>query len=492
LQPPPPGSTTRFDAVGGAFASVLSAAHEAILMVNEAQTIVAFNPAAEELFGCPCERALGQSLSMFIPLPERGRHAEHARSFAKSAHVQRQMAPGRVVMALRADGREVPVQVTLSRVDIGADGVAEHWYAALLRDISTEQALRHDIEVATRRLYTALDATPIAVVIVQDERIEYANRVAALLTGAPSPEALVGQWLQTVLQATTVRALRSAMEQGGTAALRRIPGQLVRTDGQVRDIEIMVAPLPDHGHAVVQLVIDDVTERRRAAAESERAGAALRRLQASVVDAREEERRRISRELHDELGQRLTALKMDVSALTRKAGLGAGDAHVQGMQTMLDETVAAVRRIASDLRPLMLDDLGLTAALEWLAREMGRRTGIDIQVSFDDLQTAPTGRTATVLYRTVQEALTNVMRHANATHVAVALRAGDQHWVLTVQDDGVGLPETAATRDDAFGLMGIRERAAMLGGRLTIESLAPQRGALLTMRLPMAAPREGT
>jgi PAS domain S-box-containing protein len=402
------------------------------------------------------------------------------------------MAPGRVVKALRADGREVPVQVTLSRVDIVANGILVHWFAALLRDISTEQALRHDIEVATRRLYTALDATPIAVVIVQDERIDYANRVAALLTGLSSPEDLVGQQLQTVLQPATVRALRVALEQGGSAALRRIPGQLERVDGQMRDIEIMVAALPDHGHAVVQLVIDDVTERRRAAAESERAGTALRRLQASVVDALEEERRRISRELHDELGQRLTALKMDVSALARKAGLGSDDAHIQGMQAMLDETVAAVRRIASDLRPLMLDDLGLTAALEWLAREMGRRTGIDIQVSFDDPLTAPTSRAATVLYRTVQEALTNVMRHAHAQHVTVALRADDQDWVLTVRDDGVGLPETAATRDDAFGLMGIRERATMLGGRLSIESHAPQRGTLLTLRLPMAAPRAGS
>jgi signal transduction histidine kinase len=265
---------------------------------------------------------------------------------------------------------------------------------------------------------------------------------------------------------------------------------LRRADGALREIEIMLAPLPDHGHAVEQMVIDDVTDQRRATAELERSGRTLRRLQASVVEAREEERRRIARELHDELGQRLTALKMDLSALAATpAATGTAQgaaASVPAMLAMLDETVAAVRRIASDLRPLMLDDLGLTAAIEWLARDLARRTGIEVAVQQQDLRDPPAEPLATALYRMVQEGLTNAVRHAKATRVEVALQEQGDAIVLTVSDNGVGLPEASAVRDDAFGLLGLRERAAMLGGTLTLEGhAAPGGGARLTVFLPL-------
>ncbi len=478
------------DTFWGPLVTVLSAAHEAIVMVNEAQTIVAFNPAAQALLACEPTQALGRPLAQFIPLADRNAHGQHVRSFALSNELQRKMAPRRLVKALRADGQEVPVEVTLSRVDTVVDGTVQHWFAALLRDMSTEQALRTEVDIAKRRMHAALDAMPVAIWIVDNECIEYANRVAARMVGLPATQALVGRPLPSFLPPLTVQALRTAQTSGSANVVERVPGHLVRSDGEVRDIEIALASLPDHGHAVVQMVIDDVTERRRASAEMERAGRALRRLQASAVDAREEERRRISRELHDELGQRLTALKMDVTALAYNAGLDANDMQLQNMQAMLDETVASVRRIASDLRPLMLDDLGLNAAIEWLARDMARRTGIDIRVHLDDVHDAPSNRTATVLYRTVQEALTNVARHAAAQQVVIELRAQAHQWVLTVQDDGVGLPDASLLREDAFGLMGIRERAALLGGRLTIETVGPRGGARLTMVLPITASRD--
>lgn len=491
---PSPGAKSATDAhvdvQWGPLGSVLRATHEAIIMVNEAQIIMAFNPATQVLFACEPARALGQPLAQFIPVADRSAHAQHVLSFAQSRELQHKMAPRRLVKALRADGQEATVEVMLSRVDTVVGGVAQQWVAALLRDMSAERALRIEADVAARRLYAALDATPVAILSVQDQNIDYANRVAALMVGTPSAQALVGRPLSSVLPASTVQALRVAQASRGASAVKRLPGQLVRGDGQVRDVEIALVSLPDHDHAVVQLVIDDVTERRRAATEMERAGQALRRLQASVVEAREEEQRRISRELHDELGQRLTALKMDVTALADIAGLDPNHARVKSMQTMLDETVASVRRIASDLRPLMLDDLGLDAAIEWLARDMARRTGIDIRVALDDAHATPSGRVAIVLYRTMQEALTNVVRHAEAQHVEIGLRAHDQQWVLTVQDDGVGLPDASSPREDAFGLMGIHERAAMLGGRLSIETAEPQGGTRLTMVLPVTASRE--
>jgi len=481
------GSSVDRALFNGPWGGILRAAQEAIVMIDEQQTIVAFNPAAETMFGCTADQALGAPLARLVPLGHRAAHENHVRRFAASNEVQRHIAPGRRISALRADGTEFPVEVTLSRVEISLEGRTRHWFAALMRDLTTENALRNEIDVMTRRLYAALDATPVAVWITQDERIEYANRAAALLLGEPHGDALQGRSLASLLPAATLEDLRSQVLPRESAWAVRVPGQLKRGDGAIRDIEIVLAPLPDHGHSVLQMVIDDVTERRRAAAELERSGQALRRLQASVVEAREEERRRISRELHDELGQRLTALKMELSGLAERTGLGAQDARVTGMLAMLDETVAAVRRIASDLRPLMLDDLGLNAAIEWLARDMARRTGIDIRVRLDDAHPPPTGRLATALYRMVQEGLTNVARHARARRVDVALRRHGDTLVLSVTDDGVGLPESGPVRDDAYGLMGMRERAALLGGSLELVNAEGAAGARLTVRVPLGA-----
>ena len=470
----------------GVCATILRASQEAIVMVDEAHLIVALNPAAQRLLGCQAETALGQPVSRFVPHRLRAVHEQHVRRFAASADLQHRIAPGRRISALRSDGIEIPVEITLSRVDTVVEGHKRHWFAALLRDLSTESALRDEIEVTTRRLHAALDAAPIAIWISQEERVEYANRAAALLMGESAVDALRGRRLDTLLPASTLAALRAELAREGGGPAARVPGQLVRVDGALREVEIVLAPLPDHGHAVVQMVIDDVTERRRAAAELERTGQTLRRLQASVVEAREEERRRISRELHDELGQRLTALKMELTGLASRAGLGDADERVNGMLTMLDETVSAVRRLSSDLRPPMLDDLGLNAAIEWLARDMARRTGIDIRVRLDDSHPPPAGRLATALYRMVQEGLTNAARHSRARRVEVRLRRHGDSMMLTVADDGVGLPEGGALRDDAYGLLGMRERAAMLGGTLEFSNAEAMSGARLTVRLPLA------
>ena len=139
---------------------------------------------------------------------------------------------------------------------------------------------------------------------------------------------------------------------------------------------IAIASLPDHGRTVVQMVITDISERARENRELERSRRTLRSLSANMVQAREDERRRIARELHDELGQRLTALKMELSSLGGDAAGSAPAGRIDAMLEMVDDTVATVRRIATELRPLMLDDLGLNAAIEWLADGWSRRMGV--------------------------------------------------------------------------------------------------------------------
>ena len=469
----------------GACSGLFAASHEAMVMIDEQQRVVAMNPAAERLLGCSAADTLGQSLERFIPEPWRGPHAGQVREFAASGILQRTMASGRRVDALRADGRQVPVDIALSRVDwAGPDGPC-NGLVALMRDTSEQEALREQLAAIERRMRAVFDLAPVAIWICEDDLLVYANRASVRLFGVDSIDQLLDRRLWDLLAPDSHDALRAEVRRTleGKTAGAIVMGRLTHADGGLREVEIALAALPDHGHRTVQLVVNDVTGRRREAAELERSRHELRELSASVVEAREEERRRIARELHDELGQRLTALKIDLAGLATAARLPPRDERVAGMQAMLDDTLASVRRIASDLRPLMLDDLGLTAAIEWLARDASRRMGVPVHARLPVDEPALDQRVAIALYRMVQEALTNVARHAQARSVDIELCTDGDRLLLTVSDDGIGVDASTLQRTGSFGLMGLRERAHMLGGSIEIGGRAGG-GTRLVVRLP--------
>jgi signal transduction histidine kinase len=210
----------------------------------------------------------------------------------------------------------------------------------------------------------------------------------------------------------------------------------------------------------------------------------LRAWAGSLVEAREDERRRIARGMHDELGQLLTSMTLDLAALATTATAPHQVERIQSLQSLVSTTLVAVRRISNDLRPLMLDDLGLNDAVEALARSSAQRMNLEITVRLDDEDPPVRPSVATAAYRIVQEALTNVARHAHATDVAIEMRMQpDGHLLLHVQDNGIGLPQDALARAGSWGLRGIRERVAMLGGRLRLDNL-PGSGARIEVLLP--------
>jgi signal transduction histidine kinase len=205
---------------------------------------------------------------------------------------------------------------------------------------------------------------------------------------------------------------------------------------------------------------------------------------------REEERTRIARELHDELGVGLTCLKIDLSRLGHLfgdkppalGGIGI-DERIRSMKEQVDATIASVQRIVAELRPGVLDDLGLAAAIEWQCRDFQRRTGIvcTCTLSHDDLQLDREQGTA--VFRICQEALTNVARHAGATVVHVELEERDGIVKLEVRDNGRGVPEEKLSHPKSFGLLGMRERAGLLGGDLIIQP-GLKGGTTISLRLP--------
>ncbi len=189
--------------------------------------------------------------------------------------------------------------------------------------------------------------------------------------------------------------------------------------------------------------------------------------------------------MHDELGQLLTALQLELASLAQVAREPAQAQRIASMKRLIEDTVGAVRRIADDLRPLTLDDLGLNAAVESLARNAAGRQGIEITVRHDETDPPLQPSVATALYRMVQEALTNVARHAHATDVSIDLRTEGREIVLKVEDNGIGLPADALDRPESWGLRGLLERARLCGGTLALDN-APGSGARITVRLPLA------
>ena len=210
----------------------------------------------------------------------------------------------------------------------------------------------------------------------------------------------------------------------------------------------------------------------------------LQRLTAGLLVAREEERTTIAREIHDTLGQTLTALKMDVAWIGRRlpADVPAAD-KLTAMTFLIDDTIVTVRRIATELRPGVLDDLGLAAAVEWQAQEFEHRTGIHCVLSagVDDRALDPLVSTAA--FRIFQESLTNVARHGHASRVDVTLERLESDLILEVHDDGVGIAVAEASSVRSIGLAGMRERAQLVGGGFFISG-APGTGTTVRVRIP--------
>ncbi|KAB0638104.1 histidine kinase [Burkholderia stagnalis] len=349
---------------------IIRSSMEAIITIDERQTVVIFNPAAEHVFGVSAMEAIGAPLSRFIPERFRATHAKHVEQFGVTGVSERKMGQQRVLFGLRGDGSEFPIEASISQIRDGTGKL----YTVMLRDVT--------------------------------ERVRAEN------------------------------ALKQSREE-------------------------------------------------------------LRELSANLQNVREEEKTRIARELHDDLGQQLTALKMDLSAveLGLAKHLPPGTAvrdQLGGMHRLIDSTVASVRRIAADLRPVMLDDLGLVPAIEWLANDFTNRYGIAVERHIDPADTVFTNAGATTLFRIVQEALTNVVRHADATHVTLMLKVDDGCCLLRIADNGHGAPDsrTKARDHPSFGLIGIRERAHMLDGNVTIDN-EPGKGFTITVTLPLHAIRQG-
>jgi PAS domain S-box-containing protein len=267
--------------------------------------------------------------------------------------------------------------------------------------------------------------------------------------------------------------------------------RILRPDGTERIARSRGSIMSDERGEPIKVfgATQDVTELKRAEEKLKATSAQLRALSQSVQSAREEEATRIAREIHDELGSSLSRLKWDLELVGKEylqvegvANLSKLQEKITAMRALIDDTIDAIRRISAELRPSALDDLGLLAAIRWHARQFEVRTGIVtlLDSSFEDIDL--TEQQSTAVFRIFEEAMTNVLRHAQATQVDIKLEVKNGELLLTIRDNGRGITEAEKSDRLSLGLLGMRERANLIGGRLDIEG-SEGKGTVVTVCL---------
>lgn len=260
-----------------------------------------------------------------------------------------------------------------------------------------------------------------------------------------------------------------------------------KKDGAIIHVEIIAHDITYQDKPARLALANDMTEKLAAEERLQQSYKEIRMLASHIEQVREEEKIKIAREIHDELGQQITSLKMDVSWLSKKPELKSGPiaGKVKEIMDMLDETVKTVRRIATELRPGILDHLGLVAAMQWQSQEFEKRTGIKTVFHCDQEDISLPANLSTGFFRIFQESLTNVTRHAQASEVSAYLGTANGEITLKVSDNGKGFDVSAIGHKRTLGLLGMKERAMMMGGKYDLIS-EPGKGTtvIISVKLP--------
>jgi signal transduction histidine kinase len=260
-----------------------------------------------------------------------------------------------------------------------------------------------------------------------------------------------------------------------------------RKNGTIMYVDIVTHDILYKGQQRRLVLANNITEKHSAEEKLKESYEAIRTLTGYLQNVREEERLHISREIHDELGQLLTVLKMDVSWLNKRIEPDNSPVKekLSEILSLVDTTVRSVRRIASELRPSLLDDLGLYAAMEWHLEEFERRSGITKELVIPETELELPDTLKIGIFRIFQESLTNVARHSGAKNVSVSLLQKDNQLILTIRDNGIGFEAEPMTTKKTLGLLGMKERSMMMGGQYEITSVIGE-GTTVTVIIPLS------
>ncbi len=454
-------------------APFLEWAPDALVIVDRGGLISLVNDEVEAMFGYGRDELLGKPIEILLPEPLRPAHVEYRSNYLSQPH-RRPMGTGLNIVGRRKDGREFPVDIKLSPVQAGERLLV----AGVVRDITdlkrAEAALREREEWLSTTLRSIGDA-----VLATDAkgRVTFLNPAAQSLTGWKQEEA-AGRPLREVFNIVSEKTRRpvenpvtKVMREGTVVGLANHT-VLIARDGTRRPIDDSGAPIRDsRGNIIgVVLVFHDASEQGWAADE-------LRRLTARLLEVQEEERRQAAYDIHDGLGQLITAASMQLEVFSghrEPLQRPEVEAELDKAKRCLGDAVVEMRRMVSELGPLLLEDVGLVDASRRLLADMAERTNWETEFESEVNGERLDPMAETALYRIVQEALANAAKHAAAERVRVALKRENDKLLLEIRDWGRGfdtneMPDRPE-RGHYVGLVGMRERAALIGGEFSIES----------------------
>ena len=456
-------------------------ANSIILRMDPKGKVTFFNEFAQMFFGYTEEEMLGCSVVGTI-LPGTESSGRDLDFMIKDIGIHPEKYINNENENMRRNGERVWVAWTNKAIRDGNGEVTE--ILCIGNDITEHRRLEGLLEESEERYRRLFETANDGIVLLEkhEGKITHANPAATRMVGY-SKEECIGKKLQNIgisLDMGDFQKIMQILDRSGIIYYDDVP---VKTkSGQYIDTDIYMV---DRAR-LVQCNIRDITERKRGAEAIKKNEEQLRNLTAYMQKVTEMERTNIAREIHDELGQALTILKMDLSSLRKKFPEDQTSIleKTDAMSRLIDTTIQMVKRIATDLRPGLLDDLGLSAAIEWQLGEFQKRTGIICKIIIDPKDVTFDSDRNTALFRIFQETLTNIVRHAKATEVSVSLKLKDGQIELKVQDNGRGITEGELSHPKSFGLIGIRERAIIFGGSSSVKGL-PSKGTTVIVKIPV-------
>lgn len=467
---------------GRGLASVFEIIPDMVFVVDREERVLYLNEVAARALGRKPADLLGcKQGDLFVP-PLAARH---------SAAIQQVFHTGEILVTENQHDLHMrPVWIDTRLVpfrDPSGDIVA---VVGLVRDVSRRRQSQMTLELREAFLRGMLDNFP-HMVWFKDPQGKFlvVNQPFADATGKARPSDLIGLTDFDVWPHELARGYVADDEEVMRTRQQKQVEEQLSVHGKIRWVETFKSPVFDSSGKVIGTtgLGHDISARRRLQEEQRRSREQLRALAAHVESVREQERVRIAREIHDELGQSLTCMGMDLAFLDRQIDPQNRDAaaRVAALVELVKDTIRCVRRISSELRPSILDDLGLGAAIEWLGHDVEARTHMTCSVEVPEDLTLPFDL-ATPLFRICQEALTNVTRHAQATAVSIRLATEPGYVSLVVKDNGRGITDEEIQRHGSLGLLGMKERVVLLGGALEVKG-QPGEGTTLAIRMPLEA-----
>lgn len=460
------------------FQLLAEAAADALFEIRSDGLFTAVSPGAEALFGYSAAELLKKPAVKFFPEEKRAELAELMQTILSGETVK-----NAELVFRKKDGS--PVYLEFTALPIFVDGNAAGLLCAA-RDITNRKIAETALAENEKKFRLLLENSPNAIFELDLNGVhQYVSPATTEIFGYTVEETIGAHFAQYLPEEKIPEAFEIFNKILSGERVLSYVSEAVRKDGKKIFADFCIAPIMKDGEVIgIQGITRDITAQKQAEMALAESRETLRQLTKHLHSAREDERAAIARELHDELGQVLTAINMEASWINGKlAGTSPLKPQAESVATLARGAIRSVKRIISELRPTLLNDLGLPAAIKWQTQEYQNHIGIRFQVAIEPEEIDVGEELGIAVFRIFQEATTNIIRHAGATTAWVSLKKKDGKIELVVKDNGIGFSGESSPVEKSFGILGMRERAEMLGGDLGISS-RPGKGTTVCVRLP--------